>query len=307
MPTPEISVQLYSIHAALDADLDGSLGKIADIGLRTVEAFDFVRRADDAEGVVRQVRSQRPDRARHPDRGRGRGHPRRPADRAAGRGDLRRRQPARRQDRDRPVRRAGPLGHPGGRAAQRRPAERPRGRRPTRVRAEGRLPQPRSRVHHHRSTAARCSRCSPTCSTRRCSWRSTSTGPTAGGEDPSSCSAGSATACVAVHVKDGPDAPGISARELPSDQQPAGQGDVPLAAVLTADDLSFPYAVLEFDHYEGDVLRRPRAGATPGCRRPWPELALLGTDAPRRSRLAPGQASDTLSPRDRPRRRARRA
>ena len=47
MPTPEISVQLYSIHAALDADLDGSLGKIADIGLRTVEAFDFVRRADE--------------------------------------------------------------------------------------------------------------------------------------------------------------------------------------------------------------------------------------------------------------------
>ena len=46
MPTPEISVQLYSIHAALDADLDGSLGRIADIGLRTVEAFDFVRRAD---------------------------------------------------------------------------------------------------------------------------------------------------------------------------------------------------------------------------------------------------------------------
>ena len=47
MSTPEISVQLYSIHAALDADLDGSLGTIADIGLRTVEAFDFVRRADD--------------------------------------------------------------------------------------------------------------------------------------------------------------------------------------------------------------------------------------------------------------------
>lgn len=46
MPTPEISVQLYSIHAALDADLDGSLGTLADIGLRTVEAFDFVRRPD---------------------------------------------------------------------------------------------------------------------------------------------------------------------------------------------------------------------------------------------------------------------
>ena len=59
---------------------------------------------------------------------------------------------------------------------------------------------------------------------------------------------------VAVHVKDGPMRPGISARELPNDQQPAGQGDVPLAAVLTADDLSIPYAVLEFDHYEGDVF-----------------------------------------------------
>ena len=47
---------------------------------------------------------------------------------------------------------------------------------------------------------------------------------------------------------------GISARELPSDQRPAGQGDVPLAAVLTAEDLTIPYAVLEFDHYEGDVF-----------------------------------------------------
>ena len=46
MSTPEISVQLYSIHEALADDLDGSLGRLADIGLRTVEAFDFVRRAE---------------------------------------------------------------------------------------------------------------------------------------------------------------------------------------------------------------------------------------------------------------------
>ena len=46
MPTPEISVQLYSIHEALDADLDGSLGRLSEIGFTTVEAFDFVRRAD---------------------------------------------------------------------------------------------------------------------------------------------------------------------------------------------------------------------------------------------------------------------
>ena len=40
MPTPEItpqvSVQLYSIHEALDADLDGSLGKLAEIGFNVV-------------------------------------------------------------------------------------------------------------------------------------------------------------------------------------------------------------------------------------------------------------------------------
>jgi hypothetical protein len=44
--TPEISVQLYAIHQALDQDLDGSLARVADIGLRMVEAFDFVRRAE---------------------------------------------------------------------------------------------------------------------------------------------------------------------------------------------------------------------------------------------------------------------
>jgi len=58
---------------------------------------------------------------------------------------------------------------------------------------------------------------------------------------------------VAVHVKDGPMRPGISARELPTDQLPAGKGDVPLAAVLSA-GLDLRYAVIEFDYYEGDVF-----------------------------------------------------
>jgi len=44
MATPSISVQLYSVNAALNADLDGGLSKLADIGLRYVEGFDFVRR-----------------------------------------------------------------------------------------------------------------------------------------------------------------------------------------------------------------------------------------------------------------------
>ena len=46
MTVPEISVQLYAIHHELDADLDGSLGRLAEIGFRNVEAFDFVRRVD---------------------------------------------------------------------------------------------------------------------------------------------------------------------------------------------------------------------------------------------------------------------
>jgi sugar phosphate isomerase/epimerase len=44
MTTPSISVQLYSVNEALNADLDGGLSKLANIGLRYIEAFDFVRR-----------------------------------------------------------------------------------------------------------------------------------------------------------------------------------------------------------------------------------------------------------------------
>ena len=58
---------------------------------------------------------------------------------------------------------------------------------------------------------------------------------------------------IAVHAKDGPMRPGITAADLPTDQQPAGQGDVPLAAIL-ASVPDLPYAVIEFDHYEGDVF-----------------------------------------------------
>jgi sugar phosphate isomerase/epimerase len=58
---------------------------------------------------------------------------------------------------------------------------------------------------------------------------------------------------VAVHAKDGLIRPGITAAELPTDQRPAGQGDVPLAAVLAADS-GVEYAVIEFDHFEGDIF-----------------------------------------------------
>jgi sugar phosphate isomerase/epimerase len=44
---PQASVQLYTLAAEFSADMGGSLGKLAAIGLRNVEAFDFVRRPDE--------------------------------------------------------------------------------------------------------------------------------------------------------------------------------------------------------------------------------------------------------------------
>ncbi|CAH0122887.1 Inosose dehydratase [Microbacterium sp. Bi121] len=41
---PEASVQLYSLATAFSADMHGSLERLAAIGLKNVEAFDFVRR-----------------------------------------------------------------------------------------------------------------------------------------------------------------------------------------------------------------------------------------------------------------------
>jgi sugar phosphate isomerase/epimerase len=58
---------------------------------------------------------------------------------------------------------------------------------------------------------------------------------------------------VAVHAKDGPMRDGISTAELPRDQAPAGQGDVPLAAAI-ASAPALRYAVIEFDHTELDVF-----------------------------------------------------
>ena len=46
MTTPKISVQLYSVYGPSEADLDGTLGKLASMGFGCVEAFDFVRRVD---------------------------------------------------------------------------------------------------------------------------------------------------------------------------------------------------------------------------------------------------------------------
>jgi len=50
-----MSVQLYSVREALAADLDGTLARLAGLGLRNVEAFDFVRRAPELAAALRAV------------------------------------------------------------------------------------------------------------------------------------------------------------------------------------------------------------------------------------------------------------
>lgn len=46
MTAPDVSIQLYSVYKELDRELDGTLARLAAIGFTNVEAFDFVRRAD---------------------------------------------------------------------------------------------------------------------------------------------------------------------------------------------------------------------------------------------------------------------
>lgn len=52
MAAPHLSVQLYSVREALDADLDGTLGRLSQLGFREVEAFDFVRRAPELAAAL---------------------------------------------------------------------------------------------------------------------------------------------------------------------------------------------------------------------------------------------------------------
>jgi sugar phosphate isomerase/epimerase len=47
MPSPAISLQLWTVRDELTADLDGALAKIASLGFSRVEAFGFVDRADE--------------------------------------------------------------------------------------------------------------------------------------------------------------------------------------------------------------------------------------------------------------------
>lgn len=52
MALPQASVQLYTLAAEFSADMPGSLDRLAAIGLRNVEAFDFVRRPDEIRSAL---------------------------------------------------------------------------------------------------------------------------------------------------------------------------------------------------------------------------------------------------------------
>lgn len=54
MATPLISVQLYSVRDNLEQDFDATIGRLADMGLRTVEPFLFATDTDKHEAAYRR-------------------------------------------------------------------------------------------------------------------------------------------------------------------------------------------------------------------------------------------------------------
>ena len=73
-----------------------------------------------------------------------------------------------------------------------------------------------------------------------------------GGVDPVALLERLGDRVVAVHAKDGTLDPEAVKAYPPADQVPAGQGAVPLAEALDAAS-ALEYAIVEFDHYTGDI------------------------------------------------------
>jgi len=250
MTTPTISVQLYSIHEALDADLDGSLGRLAETGLTTVEAFDFVRRADalkasfdryglsspTAHAVLIEKEAKTPD-------------------------GLLTRPPA--EEVFAAAQTLGvqvvidpyvPLEHWQTIEDVQRNADRLN-------EASAKAAELGLKVgyHNHDHELSATIDGTPVLEVFAglldpavllevdLYWAA------AGGVDPVALLERLGDRVVAVHVKDGPIVAGTSSRQMPLTQQPAGTGDVPLAAALEAAK-SAQYSVIEFDHYEGDIF-----------------------------------------------------
>ncbi len=250
MATPDISVQLYSVYKPLEADLDATLGRLADIGLRHVEAFDFVRRADSLRAALDRHGLSAPtahailieDKVQTPDA-------------------LLTVPPA-----EQTFEAAATLGVsividpfvPPARWTSLDDVQRSADRlneRATQAATYG------LRVGYHNHDAELSSMIDgrpvleifaelldPAIALEvDLYWARV------GGQDLADLLTRLGDRVEAVHVKDGPMRAGISSAQLPTDQVPAGQGDVPLLAALQAGS-SIRYAVIEFDHFAGDIF-----------------------------------------------------
>jgi sugar phosphate isomerase/epimerase len=247
---PQISVQLYSVHRQLADDLDGTLERLAAIGLKNVEAFDFVARADALAAAFRSYGLAAPT-----------GH----ALLIGGAGDT--------PD--------GLLSAPGAEATFEAAAklgiatvidpyvDPARWRDPASVlRIAERLnelaaqaaPYGLTMGYHNHDAELR----NEFDGVPALAFLAEHLEPgvvlevdlywaAAAGADPARLLPALGDRVKAVHIKDGPMRPGITTDPLPTDQAPAGTGDVPLAAALASTD-SIEYAVIEFDHFDGDIF-----------------------------------------------------
>ncbi|RKS72751.1 sugar phosphate isomerase/epimerase [Motilibacter peucedani] len=250
MTTPETSVQLYAVRQALDDDLDGTFARLAGIGFGNVEAFDFVRRVDalkaaaarhglavpTAHAILLRETAQTPDgllQVTPPGQTMAAAaelgvqvliDPYVPLDQWTTADDIARTA----ETINTRAQEAASLGLRVGYHNHEHELRTQVGGRPAlEVFADQLEPDVLLEVDLY--------------------WAA------AGGADPAQLLQRLGERVVAVHVKDGPMRPGITSRQMPQDQSPAGTGDVPLAEALAAGS-SLRYAVVEFDHYEGDIF-----------------------------------------------------
>lgn len=250
MTTPDISIQLYSVNRPLAEDLDGTLGRLADIGFTNVEAFDFVRRADELEQSFARHGLSAPtghailidEDATTPD-----GILTAPTaeetfqaavtlgiatviDPFVG--------PAAWATIDDVRRTAARLNERAHQAAQYG----------LRVGYHNHEHELTSFIYGTPALEVFATYLDPAVVLEvDLYWA------TAAGQDAAALLGRLGERVQAVHVKDGPMREGISSSDLPTDQVPAGQGDVPIAAALSAGS-SIRYAVVEFDSYRGDIF-----------------------------------------------------
>ncbi len=250
MTTPQISVQLYSVYGPSEADLDGTLGKLASIGFTNVEAFDFVRRVDALKAAFDKYGLVSPT-----------AHAILVEEGVATPDGLLTTPPA-----DEVFAAAKELGVsvvidpyvPPARWADLANVQRS-AQRLNEAAAKAADYGLRVGYHNHDHEFTSTIDGKPAYEVFAALldpsvvleldlyWA------TAGGQDTAALLGRLGDRVIAVHIKDGPMRPGITAANMPNDQVPAGRGDVPLAAALAAGS-AIEYAVVEFDKYAGDIF-----------------------------------------------------